>query len=124
MDGNEESRLFDRTKLAVDVAKHMSTLATGAVVLLTAFLDKLPRPPVAVGWLIASVIAFAVCVTFCFLYLFFLGIPRHWNARFGPAKKHATELFVISIGCYLTFIFGMFCLIRFSIDNLGQLSKA
>ena len=41
---NDGKLAIERTKIEIDVVKHLSTLSTGSIVLVTTFLDKLPKP--------------------------------------------------------------------------------
>jgi hypothetical protein len=67
VNGNNKNLHFERTKLAADLVKHISTLSTGSLVLIATLLDKLPKPLEGRRFLITSIICFVVCLVCSFL---------------------------------------------------------
>src|SRR5215472_8422 len=83
---DEKPKLLDRTTLATDLVKHVSTLASGSIILLATFLSRVPPPPDR-GVLIAGTSLLMACILFCTLYLGFFGIKRTWVDSSEPVGK-------------------------------------
>ena len=74
-DANEQDKLeFERTKLRVESVKHITSLATGTVVLTVTLLDKLPKPIYGRLWLLCSIASMLLCLLFSFVYMWGSGI--------------------------------------------------
>src|SRR5882724_11428501 len=65
----DQQRDFDRLKLQADTIKHTTTLATGTIVIIAAFMDKLPKPLASRGDLEASVALMFACILLSFIHL-------------------------------------------------------
>jgi hypothetical protein len=109
---------LEREKLAADLVKHISTLATGSIVIITTLLDKLPKPIQLGEWLIYTVILFATCTAACVLYMLRLGVVAHWLDE--EADSRVAFKFYITLGfiIFMTFILGIVCLCVFAVKNL------
>jgi len=117
MANDERDRFdFERVKLAVDSIKHITTLATGTLVLLVAFLDKLPKPIIRLNWLIFAVICLLLCLTASFVYLFRIGVHAYplerENRRVGKILRGLAAVI------YFTFGFAMFGVGVVAVRNL------
>ena len=118
----EQKRQLDieRTKLKMDLVKHVSTLSSGAIVILAAFLNKSPNPaaPLKGGqWLIVSVMSLIVSLVSALVYFWAFGLARQWTILATPsastrAIERATGLLLASGFCC-----GIICLGIFVITN-------
>ncbi|MFN7932732.1 MAG: hypothetical protein U0R19_05355 [Bryobacteraceae bacterium] len=68
---------LERTKLAVDVVKHISTLSTGSLVAVTTVINRPDTPVNQPMFLFAAVAFLTLCVMSCALYLLLAGIKTH-----------------------------------------------
>jgi hypothetical protein len=93
----------ERTKIAVDCVKHITTLTTGTILLIAAGIDKVTRPVVGWGWLVASISLMLVCLILCFSFLLDVGVIGRRNPRAGAQ--------VFFIGS--SFVFGIICIVIF-----------
>jgi hypothetical protein len=95
---------LDRTSLATDLVKHVSTLASGSIVLLATFLSRVPTPPDR-GILIAGTSLLMLCILCCAVYLGFFGIRRTWVYSSDRVRKTPQNLEAL-----VTFlVFATFC---------------
>jgi hypothetical protein len=114
------TRDLERTRLKMDLVKHVSTLSSGAIVILATFLNK-GGTPASVDrerswWILLSVVSFVACLVSSVLYLWLFGLAREWKrpdrpAFAGPAEK--TTGFLATLG----FCSGILCLGVFVIKN-------
>jgi hypothetical protein len=107
---------FERIKLAVDSIKHITTLTTGTLVLLVAFLDKLPKPIIRLNWLIFAVICLLLCLTASFIYLFRIGVDVYPLEREGSRQRRILR--PLSAVIYFTFLFAMYGVGVVAVRNL------
>ena len=126
-----EGQRFERVKLAVDSVKHITTLATGTIVLLATFSDRLPRPLAFKGYLITAIVSMVVCLLASFIYLWgetlaprtsqsILGLPipepmQKWKWLQWSGRR---MLVFLSDVIYFSFCFGIYYLARFAIRNI------
>ena len=139
MDTEQEHLLqsvIDHTKLNVDVFKHMTTLAAGAIVLIGTFMDKI-KPvrwrvlvPIAIGSQVLCILAslnaifhltnnHAAAIHMRGLVLFVEGSEEHNNAL-GEVKKakHREETIgIVSRIAYISFCLGMILIGVYAIRN-------
>ena len=110
---------FDWIKLRVDSVKHITTLATGTIVLLVTFLDKFPKPLTSRYALIGSVIGMLLCVIFSFLYLFLISMMDYDPEHQHPRRRSAVNSLASLI--QLVFVFALSELGFFAVANLMKL---
>jgi hypothetical protein len=116
--------LSQRIGRAIDVAKHISTLAAGSLVLVATFLDKRPKPVVAAYWLVSSLVCLCMCILACFLYLFLLAIPSNWEQGWGGTIRDFWKwLTLLALVTYATFCAGIFCLAVFAVLGILGMPK-
>jgi hypothetical protein len=71
---------LQRTQLKMDLVKHVSTLSSGAIVILATFLTK--RTPPAAGsndWLLASVVSLIASLVASLVYFWAFGLLRQFQ---------------------------------------------
>ena len=109
-----DSRLA-RATFVTDVVKHISTLASGSILLLATFLGRRPKP-LDKGTLTAAVILLLACIVCCSMHLFF-GIRKTLGKTetSGEANPWYT---LLSTLIFLTFVLGMLFLHDFCYQNV------
>jgi len=118
---SDHSYLLEKQKLASDYLKHLTTLSTGSIILLAAFLEKLfaqPlwRPLIVLSFLgfilsvIASVAAFSVV-----LYIF---PASEIEAKAEMSESHKTMWALSLLGTWIGFLIGIISFTIFVIRNL------
>jgi len=101
----DDKQDFERTKLAIDCVKHITTLATGTIVFSAAIVEKLPKGSRFTGGLFAASLALVVFSLFlCFFYLFVEGIATR-----GRNPNHE-KMGQVAFGIYLSFGTGLMAL--------------
>jgi hypothetical protein len=112
-------RQFEESlKLYYDVYKHLTTLSTGAIVILVALLEKVFVNP---KWRALVVAAF------CFFLLTILGslqtmmVCAH-DVRYGSSARNELLVFRLwtALLCLLCFVLGVLSLVVFATKNLYQ----
>lgn len=126
--GRKETQEFERLKLAVDSVKHITNLATGTIVLLATFGDKLPKPLAFRGYLVAGAISMVICLIASFIYLWAETLAGPSGAVLGltiprgigrlPRFSRSRFFGILSDTIYLSFCFGILMLARFAIQNI------
>jgi hypothetical protein len=99
----ELKSILDRTTLATDLVKHISTLASGSIILLATFLSLSKVPLKDFGVLIYGIGLLVVCIVCCVSYLGFFGIKKTWVLS-NPVLASPWEV-RLAIG-----VFGSFCI--------------
>lgn len=61
-DGQSESNRLEREKIHIEYMKHLTTLSTGSIILITTFLEKLFVTPLWKPILITSIMGFMVSI--------------------------------------------------------------
>lgn len=93
---------------ATDLVKHISTLASGSILLLATFLGR-GEKPLDKGTLTTAVVLLLSCIVCCSIHLFFFGIRKSWtvveSAVSGDAKQGSYAL--LSTLIVVTFVLGM-----------------
>src|SRR5215472_7897041 len=85
---------LDRTSLATDLVKHVSTLASGSIILLATFLGRV-EPFTDRATLITGTSLLMACILFCTAYLGFFGIKRTWVDSSHPVRKRPQKSEVV-----------------------------
>lgn len=93
-----------RATFAADLVKHISTLASGSILLLAAFLGRVGKP-LDKGALITGVVLLLACIVFSSMHLFFFGIGKTWSLAEPDGSGGPYRL--LSIAIFVTFVFGM-----------------
>jgi len=117
----KESRELERLKMAVDSVKHITTLASGTIVLLATFVDKLPKPPLFKGHLVSGIVAMVVCLGASFVYLWAetLGRMRSFQLKIPfPFITRKLMLDILSTIVYFSFCMGIYFLAQFALHNI------
>ena len=121
---------FDRLKLAVDSVKHITTLATGTIVLVAAFTDKLHKPLSFRAYLITTIALMLICLLSSFIYIWAAALApfpqrrrlesarlpqllRKWMPGWGRTRV----LILLSDVIYFSFCLGIVFLGLFAIRN-------
>ncbi len=103
-DEKANESLFEGRKLIFDALKHLTTLSTGSIVLMTTFIDKLFKQPEWNIFIGASYIGFSLTVILSVYAMFLIGIQR--IGRYDPqARFGKTEMIVGSGSIILAFAF-------------------
>jgi hypothetical protein len=105
---------FERVTLAVDSVKHITTLATGTIVLIATLLDKFPKPIADHTDLNRAIGSMLLCVRLSFVCLWGLGVFRYWK----PETKIRGFLSLISVAIYFSFLLELVSLWEFARMNL------
>jgi hypothetical protein len=128
-DPKERVRTQDiqRTQVKMDLVKQVSTLSSGAIVILAAFVGKIapvPSTPVATGldavgscWLRASICCLVVSLVFSIVYFWTFGLSRLWQrnnppTRFTLAMERMTSLLLSSGFCLGIIFLGIFVIVN------------
>ena len=115
---------IERTKLKMDLVKHVSTLSSGAIVILATFRKSGDHTTAAstnltdTQWLTASVVSLIACLIVSLLYIWIFGLARQWVRTEPYAWAHRTE-WIIGILLTLCFITGILSLGVFVMHNLA-----
>ncbi|MDY6883568.1 MAG: hypothetical protein SWL02_07300 [Pseudomonadota bacterium] len=113
---SEEKR--DSIKLLFDAFKHLTTLSSGSIVLLAAFLKNIPNTGCAKYFAIGAVLFLLVSVLLSVAVLFL--IPKVL-AEDGLRDERVKNPFMYSsVFSAAFFIFGIISLAIFIINNLGS----
>lgn len=115
---DREKRAVESHKLIYDVFKHLTTLSTGAVVLLATLLDKAPRDP-GVRWLVGvSMGAFMWSVLCSVAMMFSTATTVVPDDR--PRGGKTAALNALIVGAIGAFVAGVLALVVFTISNLWR----
>lgn len=117
--------LLEFRKVGFDVIKHVSTLASGSIVIIIAFLDKIPKPIHHGNLLEAALRCFLGCIVLCVVVLM-LAVPRNDYLDVEAPPKNGLMLRVfqlLAFGVFGTFIVGMSYLTAFGIATIPELSS-
>jgi hypothetical protein len=110
--------LYERTKLALDLVKHLSTLATGSLVLIATLLERFPKPLREQDTLIWSVVCFVVCTVACTAYWFFGAILGHWFETDWSHRQVRAWFLVLAFVLTVSFVLGVTFLGIFAARNI------
>jgi predicted membrane channel-forming protein YqfA (hemolysin III family) len=113
---DKEVILEEGAKLYYDAMKHLTTLATGATLILVTFLEKLftsPRWRALVAGTFISLI-FSIIASFASMINFAHIVSRSGNLD-KELSRTSEQVFYVSI---VSFILGIICLVIFTLRNL------
>jgi hypothetical protein len=118
----EKSWNIEQTKLMYDHTKHVTTLCTGSILILIAFLEKLTNQPAwkfmikaALALFISSIIA----ATLAQIGVIDLAEPKHTNAGPEAGLWQADKFTAIAlIIAWVTFSLAMISLVVFGFRNI------
>jgi len=115
-DLSEQQKLeIERTKLAVDCIKHITTLATASLLAVPVILEKFTKTDPNLYVLKRGVLLMVICIGACSGYLFAVGVaPREEIWRSPP--RFLVQL--LMIGAYVTFFLGIIAIVVFAISNV------
>jgi hypothetical protein len=111
---------LERTKLAMDLVKHLSTLATGAIALTATLLERFPKPLREQDTLIWSVICFITCTVSCTVYWFLGAILGHWLSTNWNDRQVRLLFVLLAVILTASFAAGVIFLGIFAIKNLSS----
>ena len=97
--------------------KHISTLATGSIVLMATFLDKLAKPLVAQEWLVTAIGSLLICVLTSGLLVIFFGLGSFWR---DPDETGPGFYSMLALVIYASFGTGIFSVAAYAIKNLSR----
>jgi|SRR5712691_10655838 len=110
-----KSHEIESQKLILDYLKHLTTLSTGSIVLLVAFLEKIFLQPKLKFLVVISILAFAVSVLASVIVhtIFVTHNPgiRHYGRVLGNIGG------IAMIAGWLTFLIGIAALSLFAVGN-------
>jgi hypothetical protein len=97
----------DFVKLSIDYLKHITTLASGSLVLLATFLDKFPHPKIRwiVGWIIVA-LAISIGLS-CGSMLLLMRYGRSVEFRSLKDRKELTRWMTLSVLSFVTAMLGL-----------------
>jgi hypothetical protein len=118
-DDVEQNKLgLERTKLAIDCVKHITTLATGIIVFSAAMLDKIPAGMNFKELLLISLSLIVISLLSCFALIFLEGVQPIWQeGKFAYPVAARWGTIVIGFVIYLSFPAGLFTLGIFAFAN-------
>ncbi|MBZ5512353.1 MAG: hypothetical protein LAN70_14450 [Acidobacteriia bacterium] len=122
MDDNplEQIRQKDiqRTQLKMDLVKHVSTLSSGSIVILAAFVNKTTAcAPAGRYWLIASVVSLILSLVSALVYFWAFGLARQFQRLATPKTSTRRIEQIIGLLVALGFCSGIIFLGVFVITN-------
>jgi len=113
----------ESTKLNVDYLKHITTLATGSIILLVTFLDKVFEHPNHTWMIIVVLISLLLTVVFASTSFISLGIAyQAWEEGREPKDWIDSTAGICFLLSYFSFVAGLFFFTVFSISNLNTLT--
>jgi hypothetical protein len=112
-------RDVQRTQLKMDLVKHVSTLSSGAIVILATFLNRSSPSSVGRPWLLISVVSLVICLVLSLLYFWRFGLARQWR-RLEPSASARRAEWIIGCLVALEFSLGILCLGVFVIENVPK----
>lgn len=116
----EDQLAFDRLKLAVDSIKHITTLATGTIVLSATFIDKFPKPTLHKLLFLVSIVCMFVSLLCSAALLHGVSVKDYWapNSPNLYTEGSKTGLRAIILAVYYSFGLGIAALGSFAVLNL------
>ncbi len=102
-------------KLIYDVFKHITTLSTGAILILVAFLEKFFKTPEWKGLIAASFIGFILATISSVIAMIMIGSSVLKSGKAGGAETKIGGLSILlSIGSFMA---GIIILVIFALKN-------
>ncbi|SRR6266404_1551511 len=106
------------TKLFYDLFKHMTTISTGSILILAAFLEKVFKNPVWEALVGVTFGGFILLVVTAILMMFFIS---NMIRNFGrTTRREEVVVSAVSIITVASFICGIITLVIFALKNLHQ----
>jgi len=121
----KRARAFERTKLGVDVVKHLTTLSTGSIVVLATLVDKLHKPLLIPEALVAAIGSFLTSVGVSLFY--FLLTMRPYFHFYEEDQSHAFDRNVAKVLVSIisiAFLSGIVFLGVFALENINAVTGA
>ncbi len=100
---------LDKLKLLHDHTKHVTTLATGSILVLIAFYDKLPITPITKILILFSLFFFVLCI-FAAMWAQIIIVVSHSNHDEKYTEKTFYFLDKVFFTSWINFSFGMITL--------------
>jgi hypothetical protein len=117
----EQKAQHESNKLLFDVYKHITTLSSGSIVLLTAFLEKLFKSPKEAELVVLSLACLFISMVTSLPIMAHVAVEQQLNRNSGRLEKHSRRLFYWLSP--MLFILGILCLTLFCIINLKYQAK-
>ena len=105
----------DCAKVGIDYIKHITTLASGSLLLIATFIDKFPHP--IAKWAIAWAISF-LAMSIVLAYTSMLGLINYGRNVHARTRKDKTTMGRFMTACILSFLAGMLFLANFILMNV------
>jgi Mg2+ and Co2+ transporter CorA len=102
-------------KLFYDMYKHLTTLSTGSILILVAFLEKVFANP---RWKILVALSFVFFLLTIIFSFFQMGLNANYIGRMGFDEATRKRSIRYAKICLVGFLSGILCLILFAIRNL------
>jgi ABC-type Fe3+-siderophore transport system permease subunit len=111
----EQKARQESLKLLFEVYKHITTLSTGAIVIIATLLEKLFKSPQEVYLVATAVSFFLAAVVSSLIMMAHLAVEQQLNRKINLLDRIAKRaLYIMSP---LFFCLGVFCLVVFSAKN-------
>ena len=93
---DEFKSVLDRATLATDLVKHISTLASGSIVVLATFLTRVggqgqSNVHLDKTTLVGTVALLLACILCCSAYLLFFGMRKTWTAQHAGSGQQQSS---------------------------------
>ena len=113
----EQKGHHESVKLLFEVYKHITTLSTGAIVILSTFLEKIFKTPKEPRLIVLSLIGFLAAILFSIWIMAYLAVEQEITR-----KSRRIDRILFKILYYLSpaaFMFGVLALAAFTVLNLS-----
>jgi hypothetical protein len=106
-------------KNTLEYLRHLTTLSTGAVLLLATFLEKVFPQPKSRGWIVTSLVSFMVAIVACVI-AYSVALYMSMAVRDNPQKGDSEAMITFVALCivWFSFLVGMSSLTVFAVKNL------
>jgi hypothetical protein len=118
---NKVDRAIETSKFLADYLKHLTTLATGSIVVIATLLEKLFSKPQWKGAVITSLLGFMISVLSSAIVLTMLaleGVLAWQEERAAAAEWMSTVSFFALVLTWMGFCVGIVCFTAFVIKNI------
>ena len=110
---------IEATKVWIDYLKHIATLSTGSIVLLSTFLEKVFAKPAWKAAVVLSLLGFLVAIIASLVSMSALTVrSENWTFKTKEEKWIEPVQYVGMLVCWCGFATGMVSLTIFTIRNL------
>jgi len=103
----------ESAKLFYDFFKHVTTLATGTIVVLATFIEKIFKAPIWLPLVVITFFGLVVSLALALIAMFFMG--KHIRTPISNAETG--RLINIILICISSFFIALLCLTIFTIRN-------